>query len=450
MERASNGGTTPTRPIEVVVVGGGFGGLACATALSRVPVNLALVDRENYHLFQPLLYQVAMAGLAPSEIAMPIRAVVSKNPRARVLLGEVTDIDEVEHAVVLADGARLSFDYLVVAAGSRTNYFGNDRWAKLAAGMKELEDALEIRRRVLLAFELAERTSDAALRRRLLTFVVIGGGPTGVELAGALAELSRHVLARDFRVIQRDEARVILVEGLDRVLTAFTPALSAKAARSLGDLGVELRLSKRVRAIVPGAVELDGETLHSSCVIWAAGVRPRSLAEKAPGERDRQGRVVVGEDCAIPGHSRIFVIGDMAHQRAADGSPLPGLAPVAMQQGRYVARTIERELRGEPRKPFRYRDKGIMATIGRSRAVLQAGSLELSGFFAWFAWIFVHIMYLVGFRNRLFVLMDWAYSYVTYRRGARLITGPTYDLPLHDPETVRGRTDERTPAPPSS
>jgi NADH dehydrogenase len=409
----------------VVIVGGGFGGLSAAQGLAHAPVQVTLVDRQNHHLFQPLLYQVAMAGLSPADIAMPIRAILRRRDNIQVLLGEVSQIALDERRVALSDGATLHYDYLVLAAGARTNYFGKDAWKAHALGLKTIDDALDIRRRVLLAFEAAERENDATARERLLTFVVIGGGPTGVEVAGALAELARFVLADDFRVIHPEQARIILVEMMDRLLAGgFSTNLGDAARRQLEALGVEVRLGARVVAIDERGVHLDGDLIEAKTVLWTAGVRARRIAETLGVELDKGGRVHVGADCSIPGHPEGFVIGDMA-RFTAEGSrePLPGIAPVAMQQGRYVARRIARSASGKDTSPFSYLDKGIMATVGRSRAIVQVRRLELAGFVAWLAWIVIHIVYLIGFRNRVSVMLNWFWSYLTYKRGARLITG---------------------------
>ncbi len=409
----------------VVIVGGGFGGLTAAQALRRAELQLTVVDRQNHHLFQPLLYQVAMAGLAPSEIAAPIRALLAKHKNTTVLLDEVTHIDLPAHRLFLAEGPELSYDYLILAPGARTHYFGHDAWAVFAPGLKSLDDAIEIRRRVLLAFEAAERERDAAKRSTFLSFVVIGAGPTGVELAGAIAELARYVLARDFKNVRPSETRVLLLEGGPQVLSSFDPELSEKAVHQLSELGVHVRTGAVVTRIgAEGVVLASGEVLKAATIVWAAGVASSPLIAKLGVEVDRAGRAKVEPDCSLPGHPEVFVIGDAAHLLGEDGKPLPGVSPTAMQMGRHVARLIVAELAGErTRTPFRYRDKGSMATIGRSRAIAQMGKLRLSGVFAWLAWLLVHIWYLIGFRNRLLVMFDWAWSYFTYRRGARLITG---------------------------
>lgn len=407
----------------VLVIGGGFAGLTVARHLKRAPVRVTLVDRSNHHLFQPLLYQIAMAGLSPADIAYPIRSVLRSQPNARVLLGEVQHLDLPARVARLSDGTRLDYDYLVLATGAETNYFGHDDWAKASLPLKSIDDAVEIRRRVLLAFEAAEREPDPLARGRLLTFVVIGGGPTGVEVAGALGELARFVLASDFRTVRQGDARVILVEMADRLLPgAFDPELAESARRQLAELGVEIRLGGKVEQIDARGVVVNGERIESSSVLWTAGVRGNGLARTLGVALDRGSRVIVEPDCSIPGHPEAFVIGDLAHWEH-DGPPLPGLAPVAMQQGRYLARVIRDRIDSQPSPPFRYRDKGIMATVGRSRAIAQSGKLRLTGFLAWLAWLVIHVIYLVGFRNRVAVVFTWFWSYVTYRRGARLITG---------------------------
>ncbi len=408
----------------VVIIGGGFGGLSVARGLAHQPVRITLVDRSNHHLFQPLLYQVAMAGLSPGEIAVPIRSVLSRQGNVRVLLAEVTNVDLAKRRVETREMLPLDYDYLVVATGAENSYFGHDDWARVAPGLKNLDDAVEVRRRVLFAFEAAEREPDPTVQRQHLTFVVIGGGPTGVELAGAIAELATFVLARDFRAIHPDATRVVLVEGSDRILSGFDAKLSALAAKSLADMGVEVRVGLRVTAMDEGGVSCGNERIAASTVLWAAGVRGSGLSQKIGLAVDRQGRAVVAEDCSIQDHPEVFVIGDAAAfipSGAQQG--LPGVSPVAMQQGRFVARQIGRSLVGAARQRFHYVDKGSMATIGRSRAVAQIGKLQLSGFLAWLSWLVVHIFYLIDFRNRLVVLLDWAWAYFAYRRGSRLITG---------------------------
>lgn len=421
----------------VVVIGGGFGGLAVTKALAKASVHVTLVDRSNHFLFTPLLYQVAMAGLAPAEIASPTRSVLRGQANTRVLLAEVTRVDLAERRVYTRETAPLEYEYLVLAPGSQNSYFGHDEWAKVAPGLKDLDDAVEIRRRVLLAFEAAEREPDEALRRRHLTFVVIGGGPTGVELAGAIAELATFVLARDFRSIRPDATKVVLVEGSERVLSSFEPRLSEHAAKSLAEMGVDVRTHTRVTSIDATGVTCGTTRIEASTVLWAAGVRASSLMQTLGLPLDRQGRVAVEPDCSIPGHPEVFCIGDAAaFQPAGEEHPLPGVSPVAIQQGHFVARTIARAVNGEnERRVFRYLDKGIMATIGRSRAVARIGRVQLSGFIAWIAWLLLHVVYLIDFRSRLVVLIDWAWSYFTYQRGSRLITG--HRLEAGAPTSVR-------------
>jgi NADH dehydrogenase len=430
----------------VVVIGGGFGGLAAVKKLKREPVHVTLVDRSNHYLFQPLLYQVAMAGLAPAEIAVPIRSVLRDQENAKVLLADVTRIDLAARLVYTREIPPLAYDYLVLAYGAQNSYFGHDDWAKVAPGLKDLDDAIEIRRRVLTAFEAAEREEDPVERRRHLTFVVIGGGPTGVELAGAIAELATFVLARDFRSIRPDATRVVLVEGNERVLSSFDPKLSARAEKSLCEMGIEVRKQTRVTSIDATGVFCGGERIEASTVLWAAGVSAKPLGGTLGVETDRQGRVVVGEDCSLAGHPEVFVIGDAARFVPEGGSePLPGVSPVAMQQGRFVARQIARSVSvpEKPRERFVYRDKGIMATIGRSRAVARIGALQLSGFVAWVAWLLLHIIYLIDFRSRIVVLLRWAWQYVTYEVGSRLITG--HRLEAGAPASARDASSRSTP-----
>jgi NADH dehydrogenase len=409
----------------VVVIGGGFGGLAATRALARANVHVTLVDRRNHFLFTPLLYQVAMAGLAPAEIASPTRSQLSSQANARVLLAEVTKVDLAARRVFTRETPPLAYEYLVLAPGSQNTYFGHDDWGNSAPGLKDLDDAIEIRRRVLLAFEAAEREADEGVRRRHLTFVVIGGGPTGVELAGAIAELATFVLARDFRAIRPDSTRVVLVEGGERVLASFDAELSERAEKSLRAMGVEVRTKTRVTNIDARGVECGGERIEASTVLWAAGVRASSLGATLGVPVDKQGRVVVEQDCSVPGYPEVFCIGDAAaFVPAAEHELLPGVSPVAMQQGRFVAKKIAGSVDGrKTEEAFHYRDKGVMATIGRSRAVARIGRIRLSGFIAWMAWLLLHIVYLIDFRNRVLVLIDWAWSYFTYQRGSRLITG---------------------------
>ncbi len=406
--------------VRVVIIGGGFAGLAAAKGLRKAPdVSITLIDRRNHHLFQPLLYQVAMAGLSPAEIAAPIRGILSRQKNVRVLQGEVTSVDLAENSVQ-ADFGMVGFDYLILACGANHSYFGKPEWEEYAPGLKTLEQATEIRRRVLTAFERAERETDPVKQKQLLTFVVVGGGPTGVELAGAIGEMSRYTLAKDFRAIDASLARVILIEAGARILPMFATELASKATRDLEQLGVQVWTSSLVTDIGSDSISVGTETIQAATVLWAAGVEASPLGTKLKLPTDRVGRVIVEPDLSVPDHPTIFVAGDQAHFDQSE-KPLPGIAPVAMQQGRFLAANILRELNGKPREQFQYFDKGQMATIGRSRAITEVGRWKFSGFFAWIVWLVVHIYYLTGFRNRLFVVMSWAWSYLSYRRGARLI-----------------------------
>jgi NADH dehydrogenase len=407
----------------VVIVGGGFGGLYAARALAGRPVRVTLLDRRNHHLFQPLLYQVATAALNPSDIAMPLRSILRRAANVTVLLAEVEAVDLAARRLVL-DGDSLQYDALVLAAGAGHSYFGHDDWEALAPSLKTLEDALEIRRRVLVAYEEAEREEDRAEQRALLTSVVIGGGPTGVELAGALAEISRETIARDFRLIDPTKARIVLLEGGPRVLAAFPDPLPARAAAALTRIGVEVRTGATVTRVTPDAVWIGGEQIRARTVLWAAGVSAAPLTRTLGVPLDRAGRVLVERDLSIPGHPEAFAIGDVCAFTDDAGHPLPGLAPVALQQGRAAARNVLHRLAGEPTEPFRYHDRGSMATIGRAAAVAVVGRFRLSGLVAWLAWLFVHITFLIGFRNRFLVLFQWAWAYISWQRGARLITRP--------------------------
>jgi NADH dehydrogenase len=419
------------QPPQVVIIGGGFGGLYAARALRKTPVQVTVLDRRNFHLFQPLLYQVATGGLSPANIAAPLRAVLKHQANARVLLAEVRDIDVAQRRVKLADGPEVPYDTLIVAAGARHHYFGHPEWEELAPGLKTIEDATEMRRRVLLAFEMAERESDPEQRRAWLTFVVVGAGPTGVELAGAIGELAHHTLRGNFRTINPADARILLLEGMDRVLPPYPPKLSAKAAASLARLGVTVWTSAIVTNLEPDAVTIrrgdHSERLAARTVLWAAGVQASplgtALVRQTGASTDRAGRILVNPDLTVPGHPEIFVIGDMALlQDPRTGKPLPGVAPVAIQQGRYVADLIRLRLQGQSLPPFRYKDRGSMATIGRAAAVADLGWVRFSGLLAWLAWLFIHILYLIEFENRLLVLMQWAWNYFTRNRSARLVT----------------------------
>ncbi len=438
---------TPARPRanpapHVVIIGGGFGGMSAARALKRAPVRVTLIDRRNHHLFQPLLYQVALAALNPSDIASPIRRILRRQKNAEVLLGEVSAIDLERQIVRLGDlvddSADIHYDYLIVAAGATHSYFGHDDWAPFAPGLKTVEDALEIRRRILLAFEAAELETDPDRRRAWMTFVVVGGGPTGVELAGTLSNVARFTLAKDFRHIDPRHTRVLLLEGSPRVLSPFPEALSAKAKTQLEQLGVEVHAGKHVTDIDPNGVQVGDERITARTVLWAAGVTASPLAKSLGVPLDRAGRVFVEPDLSVPGHPEVFVVGDLANL-SQDGKPVPGLAPAALQEGRHAAGNILRVVKGTPSKPFHYTDKGQLATIGRGAGVADVGRFQFSGWIAWLFWSFVHIFFLIGFRNRMLVLMQWSWAYFTYDRGARLITGPITRSPEASDAEVRGR-----------
>ena len=413
------------RQPRIVIVGAGFGGLAATKALRRAPAKITLIDRTNYHLFQPLLYQVATAELAPSEIAAPLRSTLRDQKNIEILFGAVCDIDP-EVRTVSLEGLRqkVSYDYLVVATGAQHSYFGHDEWERYAPGLKTVEEATAIRRRILLAFERAETEADPEERRRLLTFVIIGGGPTGVEMAGAIAGLAKRILVRDFRHIDPRSARIVLIEGQDRLLSAFPEDLAMAARRSLDRLGVEVWLGKMVEICDAEGVVAGGQRIEARTIIWGAGNAASPAAQWLKADRDRAGRVKVGPDLSVPGRPEVFVIGDTALVTSEDGSPVPGVAPAAKQQGEYVAKVISARLAGRPAPgPFRYRDLGNMATIGRSAAIADFGWLRISGLFAWILWGLVHIYFLIGFRNRLAVAAKWLWAYFTVDRGARLITG---------------------------
>jgi NADH:ubiquinone reductase (H+-translocating) len=424
---------TESKHPHIVVLGAGFGGLEFCKRFDDPDARITLVDRTNHHLFQPLLYQVATAGLSATDIAQPIRSILADRPNITVLLDEVENFDLAGRKVVLKK-TTLTYDYLVLALGSCTSYFGHPEWEAFAPGLKTLEDAMRIRSRILRAFEQAESEQSHAAQERLMTIAVVGGGPTGVELAGAFAELARHVLRADFRRIDPTQAQVILIEGAPRILAQLPPSLSASAQRQLEKLGAHVRTGVKVKEIAEGRVELDnGETIRAANIIWAAGVSATPITKKLGVELDRAGRVKVNPDLSLPGHPEVFAIGDMALALEKDGMLVPGVSPAAMQMGTHVARIIENEIAfpgGVKRPPFKYWDKGTMATIGRSAAVAQVGKFEFSGVVAWLAWLLIHLFFLVGFRNKIAVLFQWFYSYVTYKRGARII--PNAEAPARE------------------
>lgn len=428
--------TSETHP-RVVIVGAGFGGLTAAQKLAKAPVRVTLIDRKNYHTFQPLLYQVATAGLSPGEIAAPIRSILRSHRNVEVLMAEVTGFDPDRRIVQLA-GSEISYDYLIVAAGAGHAYFGHDEWAPLAPGLKTIEDAIEIRRRVLLSFELAERQALEGKTHHPLNFVIVGAGPTGVELSGTLAEICHHALTHEFRSIDPSRAHILLLEGGSRVLAAYPEDLSRSAEQQLKRLGVDVRTSTMVDRIEPGAVHFSNTRIEAAVVLWAAGVAASPLGKKLGVPVDRAGRVVVGPDLSVPNHPEIFVIGDLASAKDQQGKMLPGVAQVAIQEGKFVAQAIRAEVSSGAarnasagniaREAFHYHDKGSLATIGRAAAVAEIGRAHISGYIAWVTWLFVHIFFLIGFQNRILVFIQWAWSYFTYERSARLITGST-DLP---------------------
>ncbi len=414
-------------PHQVVIVGGGFGGLYAAKALSSVPVNVTLVDKRNFHLFQPLLYQVATGTLSPADISAPLRSILRRSKNTQVLMGEVIDIDPEQRKVMLQN-EELTYDSLIIATGVSHHYFGNDDWATVAPGLKTVEDALEMRRRIFVAFEAAEKETDLEKRRAWLTFVVVGGGPTGVELAGAIAEIAYSTLKQDFRNIDTAEARILLLEGLDRILPPYAPELSAKAEASMKRLGVTVQTKTLVTHIADNVVTTrqgeQVEQIPARTILWAAGVKASPMGEvlsiRTGAQLDRAGRVVVEPDLSLPGHANIFVVGDLANFSHQNGKLLPGVAPVAMQEGQYVAALIQQRLKGNSMLPFRYFDRGSLAVIGRNAAVVDLGFIKFSGFFAWLTWVFIHIYYLIEFDNKLVVLIQWGWSYFTRKRGARL------------------------------
>jgi len=413
---------------KIVIIGGGFGGLWAAKALANQPVDVTLIDRKNHHVFQPLLYQVATAVLSPGEIAQPIRRILHKYRNIKVILGEAVGFEKENNTVLLADGARVEYDYLIVAGGARHAYFGHDDWETAAPGLKTLEDAIEIRRRVLLVFELAERDAYLTGEQRQLNFVVVGGGPTGVELAGAIADIARQALAKDFKAIDTRQAKVILFEGSDRVLGTFARELSKSAEHQLEQIGVDVRLKSFVTDIEAGRVKVGECWIDCDVVLWATGVAASPLGKALGVEIDKAGRVLVEKDLSIKGFHNIFVIGDMTSLLQENGEPVPGVSPAAMQMGTFTAENILREQKGEARQVFRYVDKGSMATIGRSKAIAQAAGMKFSGFIAWLMWLFLHVFFLIGFRNRLAVLLDWFWAYLTRERSARLITGDADEM----------------------
>ncbi len=433
--------TAEPGPSRVVIVGAGFGGLTAAKALAAAPFAVTVVDRRNYHLFQPLLYQVATAGLSPADIAAPIRSILRDAENCSVVLAKVTGIDAAKQTVMTDRGA-IPYDHLILATGARHAYFGHDEWESAAPGLKTIEDATELRRRILLAFEHAETETDAEERTRLLTFVIVGGGATGVELAGAIAELAKKALAADFRNIDPRDARIVLVEAGPRLLPAFDPSLSDYAKRALESLGAEVLLGKAVTDCSATGVALGDERIESRTIIWAAGVRASPAGKWLGAETDRAGRVIVNPDLSVPGHPNVFAIGDAALVKDENGKPLPGVATVAKQEGKYVAKLLIARARGKTLPPFRYRDPGSLATIGRSRAIAEIKDLRVKGFSAWLLWSFAHIYFLIGFRNRLVVALSWLWSYITFERGMRLITGSDDAAPAAarvEPSAARAR-----------
>jgi NADH dehydrogenase len=412
----------------IVIIGGGFGGLWAAKGLANKPVDVTLIDRKNHHVFQPLLYQVATAVLSPGEIAQPIRRILHNAKNIEVILGEVVGFDTANDTVRLDDNSGVKFDYLIVAAGARHAYFGHDDWEVSAPGLKTLEDAVEIRRRVLLAFELAERDQYLKGSHDPLNFVVVGGGPTGVELAGAIADIARQALAKDFKAIDTRKAKVVLFEGSDRVLGTFASSLSESAKSQLESLGVDVRLNSFVTDIAPGKVKVGDEWIGCEVVLWATGVAASPIGKMLGVETDKAGRVFVEPDLSIPGHKNIFVIGDMASLKQENGDPVPGVSPAAMQMGTLTAKNILAEIKGKERKNFRYVDKGTMATIGRSKAIAQVAGMKFKGFIAWMMWLGLHVFFLIGFRNRMIVMLEWFWAYLTRERSARLITGDAEEL----------------------
>jgi NADH dehydrogenase len=429
----------------IVIVGGGFAGLDAARALRHARASVTIVDRRNHHVFQPLLYQVATAGLSPGDIASPIRWILRRQANVRVLLAEVIAIDAAGKALVLDGGQRLSFDYLILALGAAHSYFGHDAWSEFAPGLKTLDDALKLRRKMLMAFEEAERESDSARQRQLLTFALIGGGPTGVELAGAMAEIARHALRREFDAIDPESARIVLLEGGETILPTFPPSLRDSARRALRKLGVEVWERAMVTGVDAETISIGPDRLLAHTIIWAAGVAGSPIGQSLDAPLDRVGRVLVQPDLSVPGHAAIFIAGDLANFSHQTGKPLPGVAQVAKQQGKHAARNVLRLLEGQSTTEFRYRDPGNLATIGRAQAIADFGWLRVSGLLGWLLWLFVHILFLIGFRNRLSVLLQWAVSYFTYQRSVRLITGDAQPRWVHEvrPTAVQESAPDR-------
>lgn len=406
----------------VVIVGGGFGGINVAKKLKRADVDITIIDKTNHHLFQPLLYQVATAALSPGDIAVPIRAILGNRKGMKVLLGNVTSVNKKENFVKLESGRRINFDYLVLAPGAQYNYFGNDEWENYAPGLKSIGDALQVRERILLSLEKAEQLDDPKLREPYLTYVVIGGGPTGVEMAGAIAEIAKRSMMRDYNTFSKNETRIFLVEAGPRILNGYPESLSEKARETLEDMGVRVLLNTPVTDIGKNEVSFSEGTIETPNIIWAAGVAASPLLSSLNTEQDRTGRVFVGDDLSLPDHNNIFVLGDAAHKEDKDGNPLPALAPVAIQQGEYIGKLIRKEIKGKEKNNFHFVDKGTMATIGRAKAVADIRGFKFSGFFAWILWSIVHIFFLIGFRNRFRVFVEWMWHYFTFKRGVRLIT----------------------------
>lgn len=428
----------------VVIVGGGFGGINSAKRLKKSNFNITIIDKSNHHLFQPLLYQVATAALSPGDIAIPIRAILGRNRNINTVLGKVVNVNADEKNVTLDSGREISFDYLILAPGSQYNYFGNDEWEDFAPGLKSIGDALEVRERLLMSLEEAEQLDDPKLREPYLTYVIIGGGPTGVEMAGAIAEIAKRSMMRDYKTFSRNETRIFLVEALPRILNGYPESLSEKARETLEDMGVRVLLNTPVTEIGKDKVKFKEGVIETPNIIWAAGVVGGPLLDSLDAEQDRTGRVKVNEDLSLPGHPDIFVIGDAAHMEDQEGNPLPALAPVAIQQGKYVADVLKNSVPAGEREPFRYKDKGTMATIGRAKAVAEIKGLKFSGFVAWLLWSIVHIFFLIGFRNRFRVFIEWMWYYFTFRRSVRLITDrfTESEIKVSDEEVIEKKSSD--------